>query len=79
MPSIKFRNKVYDLEEPIFGARAIAAIRGTSERETRFAVEKKRFTFRKDGGTIVSTPREILMPLIGEAGIERITIREDAA
>ncbi len=78
MSTIKLRGKTYDLDAPLRGAKKIAEIRGTSEREVFYAAEAGKFNFRKDGRTLVSTPREILTPLIGEAGVERIIMREVA-
>jgi hypothetical protein len=67
---------MFDLDEPIRGAKAIGRVRGTSEREVFYAVEAGKFSFRKDGRVIVSTAREILTPLLGEAGVERLIVRE---
>jgi hypothetical protein len=78
MPTIKLRGKTYDLDAPLRGAKKIGEVRGTSEREAFYAAESNKFTYRKDGRTIVSTAREILEPLLGEAGIERLIIREVA-
>jgi hypothetical protein len=78
MPTIKLRGKCWDLHEPIRGAKRIAEIRGETERQTFHAVAEKRFAFRNDGRMIVTTPFEALAPLIGEAGIARLIIPENA-
>jgi hypothetical protein len=78
MPAIRIRGTVYDLDAPLRGAKTIGALRGTSEREAFYAAESGKFAFRKDGRIIVSTPREVLTPLLGEAGVERLIIREVA-
>lgn len=78
MPTIKLRGKLYDLDAPLRGAKAIGEVRGTSERETFYAAEAGKFSFRKDGRVIVSTAREALTPLLGEAGVERLIVREVA-
>ncbi|MCS3929307.1 hypothetical protein M2175_004338 [Bradyrhizobium elkanii] len=78
MPQIRLRGKTYDLDAPLRGAKAIGELRGTSEREAFYAAEANKFTYRKDGRTIVSTAREILTPLLGEAGVERLVVREIA-
>jgi hypothetical protein len=79
MPTIKLRGKHYDLDAPLRGAKAIGEVRGTSEREAFYAAEVGKFTCRKDGRTIVSTAREILTPLLGEAGVERLIVQRGAA
>jgi hypothetical protein len=76
MPTIKLRGKTYDLHAPVRGAKAIGEIRGTSEREAFHAAAAGKYTFRKDGRCIISTPLEILTPLLGEAGVERLIVRE---
>ena len=76
MSAIKLRGAIYELDAPLRGAKAIGELRGTNEREAFYAAEAGKFTFRKDGRTIVSTPREILTPLLGEAGIERLIVRD---
>jgi hypothetical protein len=76
MPTIRLRGKAYDLDAPLRGAKKIGELRGTSEREAFYAAEAGKFTYRKDGRTIVSTAREILTPLLGEAGVERLIVRE---
>jgi hypothetical protein len=78
MPSIRIHGTVYELDAPVRGAKAIAKVRGTSEREAYYAADHNKFNYRKDGGTIVSTPRELLTPLLGEAGVERLIIKEHA-
>ncbi|OKO80155.1 hypothetical protein AC629_27890 [Bradyrhizobium sp. NAS80.1] len=78
MTTIKLRNKIYDLDEPLRGAKAIAEVRGTSEREVFHAINCGRLEHRKDGGSIISTPREALTPLLGEAGVARLIVREVA-
>jgi hypothetical protein len=66
MPTIKLRGKYYDLDAPLRGAKAIGEVRGTSEREAFYAAEAGKFSYRKDGRTIVSTAREALTPSLGE-------------
>jgi hypothetical protein len=78
MPTIKLRGKLYDLDAPARGAKVFGEIRGTNEREAFYAAENRKFACRKDGRTLVSTPREILTPLLGEVGIERLIIKEHA-
>jgi hypothetical protein len=78
MPAIRIRGTVYDLDAPLRGAKAIGALRGTSEREAFYAAECNKFTYRKDGRILISTAREVLTPLLGEAGIERLIIKEIA-
>jgi hypothetical protein len=78
MPQIRFRGEVYDLDEPLHGAEAIAKIRNQSERQVYHAVYEGRFAFRKDGRTIVTTPREALEPLIGAEGLARLIITDKA-
>jgi hypothetical protein len=78
MPTIKLRGKVYDLDAPLRGAKRIAQVRGTSEREVFYAAEAGKFTLRKDGRILVTTVREVLTPMLGEAGIERMIVREVA-
>ena len=78
MPTIKLRGQVLDLDEPLRGAKAIAKVRGTSEREVFHAAEVGKFTFRKDGRMLISTAREVLTPLLGETGVERLIVREVA-
>jgi hypothetical protein len=75
MPIIKLRGKFYDLDAPLRGAKAIGEIRGTSEREAFYSAEAGKFSFRKDGRTICSTAREVLLPLLGKAGIERLIVQ----
>jgi hypothetical protein len=79
MARIKLRGKIYDLDEPLFGADAIAEVRNQSARQVYHAAAEDRFAHRKDGRIIVSTPREVLEPLLGPAGIDRLTIPEAAA
>jgi hypothetical protein len=79
MPLIRLRGKTYDLDEPLRGARRIGEVRGTSEREAFYAAEANKYSYRKDGRTIVSTAREILTPLLGEAGIERLIVADKTA
>jgi hypothetical protein len=79
MASIKIHGRVYDLDAPLFGAKAIAEVRNQSERQVFHAAAEGRFAFRKDGRLIVSTPREALEPLIGTDGIPRITVSEKDA
>lgn len=79
MPTIKLRGRIYDLDAPLRGAKAIAEVRGTSEREAFYAAEAGKFPYRKDGRTIVSTAREILTPLLGEAGVERLIVQRELA
>jgi hypothetical protein len=76
MPTIKIRGALYDLDAPLFGAKAIAKIRNQSERQIFHAAAEGRFAFRKDGRLIVSTPREALTPLLGEQGIARLIVAE---
>lgn len=76
MPQIRLRGKTYDLDAPLRGAKAIGELRGTSEREAFYGAEAGKFSYRKDGRTIVSTPREVLLPLLGEAGVARLIIAE---
>jgi hypothetical protein len=76
MPTIKLRGHIYDLDAPLRGARKIAEVRGTSEREAFYAAEANKFTYRKDGRSIVSTVREVLTPLLGESGVERLFVRD---
>jgi len=78
MATIKLRNKLYDLDAPVRGAKAIGEVRGTSEREAFYAAETGKFSFRKDGRILVATAREVLTPMLGEAGIERLIVREPA-
>jgi hypothetical protein len=79
MASIKIHGRVYDLDAPLFGAKAIAQVRNQSERQVFHAAAEGRFTFRKDGRLIVSTPREALEPLIGAEGIARLIVPENSA
>jgi hypothetical protein len=79
MPTVKLRGKFYDLDAPVRGAKKIAEVRGTSEREVFYAAEAGKFSFRKDGRTLVSTPREILTPLLGEAGVDRLIVDREIA
>ena len=76
MPTIKLRGKIYDLDAPVRGAKVIGEIRGTSQREAFYAAEIGKFSCRRDGRTLVATPREVLTPLLGEAGLERLIVRE---
>jgi hypothetical protein len=76
MPSIKVDGAVYDLDLPIYGAKTIGKIRNQSERQTFHAAASGLFEHRKNGRVIVSTPREALLPLLGEAGIARLIIAE---
>lgn len=78
MPTIKLRGKLYDLDAPLRGAKRIAEVRGTTPREVFYAAEAGKFSLRRDGRCLVSTPREILTPLLGEAGIDRLIIRDAA-
>ena len=78
MPTIKLRGKCWDLHEPIRGAKRIAEIRGETERQTFHAVAEKRFAFRNDGRMIITTPFEALAPLIGQDGIARLIVPENA-
>lgn len=78
MPTIRLRGKTYDLDAPLRGAKAIGEVRGTSEREAFYAAEAGKYTYRKDGRCIISTAREILTPLLGEVGVERLIVREVA-
>jgi hypothetical protein len=79
MPTIKLRCKLYDLDAPLRGAKNIAEVRGTSEREVFYAAEANKFTYRKDGRSLISTVREVLTPMLGEAGVERLVVREKEA
>jgi hypothetical protein len=79
MPTIRLRGKTYELDAPLRGAKAIGEVRGTSEREAFYAAERNKFSYRKDGRTIVSTAREILTPLLGEAGVERLIVQREVA
>lgn len=79
MPTIKLRGKTYDLDAPVRGAKAIGEIRGTSQREAFYSAEIGKFTCRRDGRTLVSTPREILTPLLGEAGVQRLIVQREVA
>ena len=74
MASIKIAGRIYDLDAPIFGSKAIAKVRGQTERQIFHAAAEGRFSFRKDGRIIVSTPREALEPLIGADGIARLVV-----
>jgi hypothetical protein len=76
MPQIKLRGRTYDLDAPLRGAKAIGAVRGTSEREAFYAAEAGKFEFRKDGRCLISTVREVLTPMLGEAGIARLIVAE---
>jgi hypothetical protein len=78
MPFIRLRGKTYDADAPVRGAKAIGELRGTNEREAFYSAETGKFTYRKDGRTIVSTPREVLSPLLGDAGFERLIVTEVA-
>ena len=78
MPTIRLRGRCYDLHEPIKCAKRIAEIRGESERQTFHAIAERRFSFRNDGRMVVSTPFEVLEPLIGVAGITRLIIDDRA-
>jgi hypothetical protein len=78
MPTIKLRGKAYDLDAPLRGAKQIGEVRGTSEREVFYAVEAEKFTYRKDGRSIVSTAREVLAPLLGEDGVQRLIVADVA-
>jgi hypothetical protein len=79
MPTIKLRGQTYDLDAPLRGAKKIGEVRGTSEREAFYAAEARKFTYRKDGRSIVSTVREVLEPLLGKAGVERLLVRDREA
>jgi hypothetical protein len=74
MASIKIHGRVYDLDAPLFGAKAIAQVRNQSERQIFHAAAEGRFSHRKDGRLIVTTPREALLPLVGPEGIERLVV-----
>jgi hypothetical protein len=76
MAMIKIRGHLYDLDAPLFGAKAIAKIRNQSERQIFHAAAEGRFACRKDGRLLVTTPREALAPLLGEQGIARLTVAE---
>lgn len=78
MPTIKIHGETYDLDAPLRGARKIGEVRGTCEREAFYAAEVGKFTFRKDGRCIISTPREVLTPLLGEAGVQRLIVQQPA-
>lgn len=78
MPFIKVHGRVYDLDSPIFGAKEIGRVRGQSQRQVFHAAATGRFSFRKDGRLIVSTPREALAPLIGPEGIKRLIVATTA-
>jgi hypothetical protein len=78
MPQIRLRGKTYDLHAPLRGAKAIGEVRGTSEREAFYAAEANKYSYRKDGRAIVSTVGEVLSPMLGEAGIERLIIADKA-
>jgi hypothetical protein len=76
MPFVKLRGKIYDLHAPLIGARAIAEVRGQTERQAFHCALAGKFKFRKDGKSIVSTPYEVLLPLLGEEGIARLIVAE---
>jgi hypothetical protein len=75
MRTIRLNNREYDLHAPVRGAEIIGEIRGTCAREAYHAAEAGKFQFRKDGKSLVSTPFEILLPLLGEEGIQRLLVR----
>jgi hypothetical protein len=72
MPAIRIQGRSYDLDTPLFGAKAIGQVRNQTERQVFHAAAEGRFTFRKDGRVLVTTPREALLPLLGPEGIERL-------
>ena len=74
MPTIKLRGKLYDLHEPVKGAKRHAEIRGDTERQVFHAASENRYSHRTDGRMLVSTPYELLLPLIGEDGIARLIV-----
>lgn len=74
MAQIKIHGHVYDLDAPLFGAKAIAKVRNQSERQVFHAAAEGRLPHRKDGRIIVCTAREALLPLVGPEGIERLVI-----
>jgi hypothetical protein len=76
MPMIRIKGRHYDLDAPLFGAKEIARVRNQSERQIFHAAAEGRFTFRKDGRLIVTTPREALLPLLGEEGIARLIVAD---
>ncbi len=76
MPQIKLRGKIYDLNAPLRGAKAIGEVRGTSEREAYYGAEAGKYSYRKDGRVICSTAREVLTPMLGEAGVARLVVAE---
>ena len=73
---IKIHGQVYDLDAPLFGAKAIARVRNQTERQIFHAAAEGRFAHRKDGRLIVCTPREALLPLVGPDGIDRLIVAE---
>jgi hypothetical protein len=79
MATIKIHGRVYDLDAPLFGAKDIGRVRNQSERQVFHAAAEGRFNFRKDGRLIVTTPREALLPLVGEDGIARLIVPEKSA
>lgn len=76
MPTIKLRGRTYDLDAPLFGAKAIAIVRNQTERQIFHAAAEGHFTHRKSGRLLVCTPREALLPLVGAEGIERLIIND---
>lgn len=76
MPTIRLRGQTYDLDAPLRGAVAIGKVRGTSAREAYYGAEAGKYSFRKDGRIIISTVREVLTPMLGEAGVERLVVAE---
>lgn len=76
MAFIKIHGRTYDLDAPVFGAKAIGQVRNQSERQVFHAAAEGRFAHRKDGRLIVTTPREALLPLLGPAGIDRLIVAE---
>jgi hypothetical protein len=74
MPIIKFKGKTLDLDQPIFGAKAIGELCGRSERQIFHSAAEGHFTHRKTGKLLVTTPREVLTPLLGDAGVARLIV-----
>lgn len=60
-------NNTDDLDTPLWGVEAIAPVVNRSERATYHLLNKKQLPAKKVGGKWVSTKRQLLMHLVGEA------------
>ena len=57
----------FDLDRPVFGAKAIARIVNRTERQAYDDLEKGRLDGTKFGKLWASTPRRLLRPFLGKA------------